>query len=146
MSADKALDIDRRFIVNSFGRLACSGLVMRNETGVYTISHDGLRQLASGKPIKSGRQGPRTGVRRIKSDGLRQRMWNAMRQFSAGGQRHAFSLPDLLTIALKASEETPSTYNNAGQYVLQLKKNGISVNLNAPSKGHSPRLKRFCAL
>lgn len=135
---DQGLDIERRFIVNSCVRLIHSGLIERTERGVYRITKNGLGQLKSGKPITSGKNGKRTGVRRVRSGGLRQRLWNAMRQHSVGGTSKAFSLPDLLTVALNEGEETPSTYNNAGQYIRQLKKTGYLLTLTRRQPGTRP--------
>jgi len=135
---DRRLDIDRRFIVNSCVRLIYSGLIERTERGIYQITDDGLAQLESGEPIKSGKTGSRPGYRRERAKSLRQRLWNAMRAHNAGGQSKAFSLPDLMTVALNDGEGTPSTYNNAGQYMRRLKKTGYLLTLTRRQPGTRP--------
>jgi predicted transcriptional regulator len=130
--------LERRYVINSITKLAYAGMAERAEIGVYRITQAGKDQLASGEPIKSGKKGKRTGVRRVRAGGLRQRLWNVMRQQNVGGQKKAFSLPDLLTIALNEDEETPSTYNNAGQYLRQLKKTGYLLTINRKQAGTRP--------
>lgn len=132
------LPFERRFIVNAAGRLITNGMIERTELGVYRITMTGYAQLESGEPIRSGKKGKRSGVRRVRAGGLRQRIWNAMRQHCVGGQSKAFSLPDLLTIALNPDEETHSTYNNAGQYIRQLKKTGYLLTLTRRQPGTKP--------
>lgn len=131
---DASLDIERRYIVNSSGRLIYAGLIERAEKGVYKITDAGLKQLASGEPIRSGKTGQRNGVRRVRAGGLRQRLWNAMRAQNGA----AFSLPDLLTIALNDGEESAHTYSNANQYLRQLIKTGYLKKLNRRQPGTRP--------
>ncbi|WP_375590173.1 hypothetical protein ABWH89_04910 [Hoeflea alexandrii] len=135
---DRKLDAERRYIVKSTTCLIYSGLIERMEMGVYRITDAGRAQLDSGEPIRSGKTGRRPGVRRARAGSLRQRIWTAMRQFNAGGVSKAFSLPDLLTIALNEGEETPSTYNNAGQYIRWLKKTGYLLTLTRRQTGTRP--------
>lgn len=135
---DGSLGLERRYIVNSTTRLISSGLIERTELGVYRITNDGLAQIDSGEPLKSGKAGKRSGVKRMRAGGLRQRLWNAMRAYNVGDQKKAFSLPDLLTVALNRGEETASTYNNAGQYLRQLKKTGYLLTLTRRQPGTRP--------
>ncbi len=135
---DGMLGIERRYIINACTRLCSSGHIERAEKGVYRITEQGSAQLKSGKPLKSGKLGKRSGVRRVRAGGLRQRLWNAMLQNSAGGLNKSFSLPDLLTVALNTDEETPSTYNNAGQYIRQLQQTGYLKRLTRRQPGTRP--------
>lgn len=128
------MDIKRQFIINTASRLVIDGYIERTEKGVYRITKAGKKIIDDGIELKSGKPAKRTGVRKMRADSLRQRMWNAMRH--QGGK--PFSLPDILTVALKKDEETTHTYNNAGQYMRQLKKTGFLLTLTRRQPGTAP--------
>lgn len=126
--------IERRFVVNTVGRLIMRGYVARSERGVYKLTKAGAQFIESGEELKSGSPAKRTGCRLSHSGSLRQRLWNAMRQ-KAGA---SFSLPDLLLVALNFDEDPVLANNNAEKYIRRLKKTGYLLTINRRQSGTRP--------
>lgn len=130
--------LPRPYVVDAVGKLILRGFVERHENGVYGLTRDGAEFIQSGETLKCGCQGERKKVKTARVGGLRQRMWNAMRFASGPEGRGTFSLPDILSAALHAGEETKGTYSNAGKYITALKKTGYLLTINRRQQGTKP--------
>ncbi len=135
---ERLVGVDRRYVVNSVGRLILRDYAARHENGVYKITQGGRKFLASGEELKSGSKGKRLGVRKNNKTGLRQRLWNAMRQTAGFEGRGSFSLPDILLLALNKDEAGSRTYDNAQKYMSALKKTGYLLTINRRQPGSRP--------
>ena len=127
---DTDLDLDRKTIAISAGRLIKRGLAERVEAGCYRLTAAGCAFAESGKVLKSGTP---LGRRKIPfcRDTLRQRAWNAMRM------GEAFSVPELVMVASAGGEKDAA--NNLQRFCARLCKAGYLVKLPRNDRVHGKR-------
>ncbi|KQI69403.1 hypothetical protein AN189_02990 [Loktanella sp. 3ANDIMAR09] len=116
--------------IKTAGYLVNRGYLSRTETGVFTLTDEGIAAQAEGTVITSGPKGPDTGLgRKPFADTLRQRAWCAMRFCGV------FSTAEIVEVA--ADEPTEKDHANVRRYCRGLCDAGFLMDMPTRARGAS---------
>lgn len=124
-----------RRVVRSMDALRRRGLVERLEDGLYKLTAAGEETRAEGIKLKSGPNGPHTGIV-TKPAPFRQALWQAFRLVEG-----STTLPDLLSLIPEGLHSNDRT--NGRKYLGRLVEAGYAVALDKRDPGTAPTSNGF---
>lgn len=107
-------------------------LLEKTGRGCYKLTPAGRAAVAQGRKIRSGPNGPHTGVRQVKGETLRARAWRAMRI------KGKFTIEDLALLSAQTGAERDME-SNIGKYVRALGRAGYVRQLPVREAALTPK-------